>query len=103
MESHRQIAIDLLIAEIGLHGSVECFFIADDSAELKVVGHFGRRLLYLHLWAKSSLLHIFFRLLFDSTAGLYIFPPVFIHLLVEDEPIFITLHVLAVSIALLRI
>lgn len=103
MESHRKVAIDLFVAEIGLHGSVQCFFISYDSAEFKVVGHFGRSLLHLHLWTKGPLLHILLRLLLNSTAGLDIFPPVFIHLLVEDKPIFITLYVFTVSIGLLRI
>ena len=52
--------------DVGLHCFVECFFIADDSAELKVVCYFVDCYLFGWNFLYESLVHVFICFFLDS-------------------------------------
>lgn len=94
MEGHRKIALDLLVVEVCLHGSVERFLVADDSAELQMVGDLVTLLDCFDLRQQAPLLHVVLWSFLDASSRFYVAPPVLVVGLTENETILIAFLVL---------
>lgn len=95
MKGHWKIAFYLLVIEVRLHSPVESFFVANDAAELQMVGNFVALLEDFYLRKQVSLFHVLFWPSLDASSRFNVVPPVLVVGLIENEAILIAPLVLS--------